>query len=50
MGVPLRCVGDEMPEARLLPPSDLTEEVLGELQVSLGALETDMPEVRDQQG
>src|SRR5436309_1423263 len=50
MGVPLRCVGDEMPEARLLPPGDLTEEVLGQLQVALGALKTDMPEVRDQQG
>ena len=39
-----------MPEPRLMPPGDLAEEVPGQLQVSLGALETDMPEVRDQQG
>src|SRR5262249_2239359 len=47
---PLLFVGDEMPEPRLRPPGDLAEEVLGQLQVSLGALETDMPEVGDQQG
>ena len=39
-----------MPEVRLMPPGDLAKEVLGQLQVSLGALKTDMPEVRDQQG
>jgi hypothetical protein len=50
MRAPLWFVGDEMPEARLMPPGDLAEEVLGQLQVSLGALKTDMPEVRDQQG
>ena len=39
-----------MPELCLIPPGDLAEEVLGQLQVSLGALKADMPEVRDQQG
>jgi hypothetical protein len=39
-----------MPEPRLMPPGDLAEEVLGQLQVPLGALKTDMPEVGGQQG
>src|SRR4051812_24508550 len=50
MGAALLSIGDEMPEPRLMPPGDLAEEVLGQLQVALGALETDMPEVGDQQG
>src|SRR3954467_4351246 len=50
MRASLLFVADEMREARLMPPGDLAEEVLGQLQVSLGALKADMPEVRDQQG